>query len=294
MKLSVTLATYNEEANLARCLESVQKIADEIIIVDGQSIDETVKIAKTFNVKIKIVPNQANFHINKQLANDMATGDWILQLDADEVVSQELATEISQLLNSTQETINTREINPDKKSLFQAQQAQIEARDGAFPSDQALDVVAFFLPRKNWFLNRFLTHAGVYPDGVIRLFKNHQARLPAKNVHEQYEVDGRVSWLNQDLLHFDSPTFERYFQRNARYAKLFASQLSDQKLPINLFTAFQYMLWIPFSTFFSLFLRHSGWRDGFPGFVWCYYSALTWSQAYVRYWEERHKHEYEF
>ena len=79
--LSVVLATYNEEANLASCLYSVKEIADEIVIVDGSSTDKTVEIAKKFKAKIKVTTNKPNFHINKQMAIDMATKDWILQLD---------------------------------------------------------------------------------------------------------------------------------------------------------------------------------------------------------------------
>ena len=82
--LSVVLATYNEEKNLASCLDSVKDIADEIIIVDGTSKDKTVEIAKKYKAKVKVTTNPTNFHINKQKAIDMATKDWILQLDADE------------------------------------------------------------------------------------------------------------------------------------------------------------------------------------------------------------------
>ena len=85
-KLSVALATYNEEKNIARCLESVKDIADEIVIVDGSSQDKTVEIAKTYGATVHITSNPKIFHINKQKAIDMSKGDWILQLDADEVV----------------------------------------------------------------------------------------------------------------------------------------------------------------------------------------------------------------
>ncbi|MBI3559321.1 glycosyltransferase [Candidatus Gottesmanbacteria bacterium] len=88
MKLSVTLAVYNEEKTLARCLESVKDIAGEIIIVDGRSQDNTVKIVKKYGAKIfEAINDPINFHKQKKLANDKATGEWILQLDADEVVS---------------------------------------------------------------------------------------------------------------------------------------------------------------------------------------------------------------
>ena len=97
-KLSIALATYNEEENLARCLDSIKDIADEIIIVDGTSIDKTVEIAKKYKAKVTVTTNPKNFHINKQKAIDQATGDWILQLDADETISPELKEEIKEII----------------------------------------------------------------------------------------------------------------------------------------------------------------------------------------------------
>lgn len=286
-KLSVTLATYNEEANLERCLNSIADIADEIIVVDGTSNDKTVQIAKKFKAKVKIVPNQTNFHINKQMANDIASNKWILQLDADEVVSKELAKEIKHITSLSQEELNEWQINPNKKDLFLAQQQQLEARDGRVGDKQG-DLVAFFVPRKNYFLGTWLMHAGVYPDGVIRLFQNNKAKLPCKSVHEQYDVSGRVSWTNNDLLHFDSPTFQRYLERNNRYSSLFATELEEQKEDLNIPTALRYLFLKPLRIFISLYIRHSGYKDGFAGLVFSFYSGLTWANAYVKYWQKAH------
>src|SRR3989344_8934156 len=84
-KLSVVLATRNEAENLAKCLESVKSIANEIVIADEQSTDKTAEISKKFGARIISVPHSDNFHITKNIAIDSARGDWILQLDADEV-----------------------------------------------------------------------------------------------------------------------------------------------------------------------------------------------------------------
>lgn len=88
--LSVVLATFNEEKNLPSCLDSIKDLADEIVIVDGTSSDKTIEIAKKYNAIVKITTNKPNFHINKQMAIEMATKDWILQLDGDEHVSPNL------------------------------------------------------------------------------------------------------------------------------------------------------------------------------------------------------------
>src|SRR5436309_2920056 len=100
-RLTVALATFNEEGNLGDCLESVKDIADEITIVDGSSSDKTVEIAKKYGAKVLVTDNHPIFHINKQKALDMATNEWILQLDADERVTPALAYEIKKVIAMT-------------------------------------------------------------------------------------------------------------------------------------------------------------------------------------------------
>src|SRR5260221_5228855 len=89
--ISVVLATHNEAVNIERCLDSVKSFSDEIIIADGESTDNTVELAKKYGAKIISTTNKVNFHINKQIAMDAARGELVLQLDADEVIDEELA-----------------------------------------------------------------------------------------------------------------------------------------------------------------------------------------------------------
>jgi glycosyltransferase involved in cell wall biosynthesis len=98
IKLSVAVATFNEAENLERCLKSVAGIADEIVVVDGGSADKTVEIAKSYGARVEVRENPVMFHINKQRAIDLCRGKWVLQLDADEAVSEELADEIRQVV----------------------------------------------------------------------------------------------------------------------------------------------------------------------------------------------------
>ena len=98
-KLSVVLAVFNEQENLGKCLDSVKDLADEIIIVDGGSSDRTVEIAKSYGAKVIETNNPPIFHINKQKALELATNQWILQLDADERVSKKLLNEIEEVIN---------------------------------------------------------------------------------------------------------------------------------------------------------------------------------------------------
>jgi glycosyltransferase involved in cell wall biosynthesis len=285
--LTVALATYNEEKNLDACLASVKEIADEIIIVDGSSTDKTVEIAQRYNATVKIVENQQIFHINKQKALDLATYEWILQLDADERVSRHLTTEIKKVLSLSNEEIDEYQLTLPKKELFLRHQKLLEERDGAIGTHTG-SYAAFFIPRLNYFLGRNLRYGGVYPDGVIRLVKNEKAHFPAKDVHEQIVVDGRVGWLQHDLIHMADPTFKRYLERNNRYIYVIAAQLGQEKVKKDIFNFVKYTIILPLWWFLLTFIRHKGFLDSWQGFVFSFFSALRFPRAYVRYLGNKH------
>lgn len=286
VKLSVVLATRNEEANIGPCLESVKDIADEIVVVDEESSDRTRNIAARYRAKIYEVKHEPIFHKTKQKALDLATGDWILQLDADERVSENLAKEIKEVIQAeNQEILNRRHSDGKKVRLFQKHQKLIEEREGSLGKKTG-EVVAFFIPRRNFFLGRPLIHAGVYPDGVIRLIKKGKARFPAKSVHELMEIDGEVSWLFNDLEHHDSPTFQRYLDRMNRYTDLTAEEYKKKNTPANVLVLLYFAFIKPFFVFLNLYIRHKGFLDGMRGFVWSSFSALHFPLAYFKYWQK--------
>jgi len=247
-KISVAIAVYNEEDNLSNCLNSIKDLADEIVIVDGGSTDKTLDIAKKFNAKIIRTGNPQIFHVNKNKAIDAASSDWILQLDADEVVSEELSSEIKKT-TSLKSNIN-----------------------------------GYWIPRRNFFLGRFLTKGGQYPDYTLRLYKRGQGRLPAKDVHEQAVVQGKVGYLNNPLLHLRDKNFSRYMERFNRYTDLLANQLKDGGVKLNTVSFINYVLIKPVIWFFKAYLRHRGYVDGFPGFVFALFSSLRFPVAYFKYW----------
>lgn len=251
--LSIAIATYNEKQHITNCLKSVNEIADEIVIVDGSSTDDTVLLAGKFSkVKIISTSNKPIFHINKQMAIDSCKSDWILQLDADEVVTPELAKEIKKIIS------------------------------------QKIDNVSesgFWIKRKNYFLGKFLTKGGGYPDPTIRLYKRGFGKLPCKNVHEQAEIKGTVGWLKHDLYHYADYSFSRYLERNNRYTTLIAQELLDYKIPISFFSFLKFYLCKPIFRFFQIYFRHRGYVDGFQGFVFAFYSALVYPIAYTKYFE---------
>lgn len=254
IRLSVALAVHNEGDNLAACLDTIKDLADEIVIVDGESSDNTVEIAKHYGAHILIEENRQNFHINKQHAIDAARGDWVLQLDADERVSSMLGAEIKAVVSG----------------------------DPAGMAD------AYYLKRRNYFLGRWMNKGGMYPDPVIRLFKKGRAHLPAASVHELMTVDGTTKWLDNDLLHIADPSFARYLLRSNRYTTLQAEDwLREGKLGTDWGTCLLYMVVKPFVRFCEIYLRHRGYVDGFPGFVFSWYSGLHLASSYVKYWEKK-------
>lgn len=280
IKLSVVQSTRNEQENIARNLNSVKDIADEMIVVDEYSTDKTREIAEKLEAKVYLEPHHDIFHITKQKAIDLAQGEWILQMDTDEVVTPELAREIMKVVNGSPPTVHS--------SLFDRHQKLIEERDGKIGNDTG-EVVAYFIPRVNMFLGKPLIHGGVYPDPAIRLIKNGKARLPGKSVHEIMEIDGQVGWLENAMLHYDSPTFNRYLSRLNRYTDLFAKEYKDQKLPKNLWNFLLYTIHRPLFTFLSLYFRHKGFLDGVAGFLWSFFSACRFPIAYFKYLTDNNK-----
>ena len=284
--LSIAIATYNESANIGRCLDSVKNLSSDIVIVDGQSSDNTVTIAKQYpHVKVISTTNKPNFHINKQLAIDHCKHDWVLLLDADEAVSPQLSKEIKSLLSRDPSIIKTTTDQLlDSHPLFRRHQEILEKRDGQY-GQKSSEYTAFFIPRLNYFLGKFIKYGGVYPDGQIRLFRKSVSRQPAKDVHEQISTDGLVGWLANDLLHYADPTFSRYLLRNSRYTSNIATELQHQNIPINAITFIEYFVVKPIWWFFLTYFRHKGLLDGFPGFVFSWYSSLRFPLSYIKYFE---------
>ena len=245
VNLSIVLATHNEEKNIGECLRLVKNWCKEIIVVDGGSGDKTVTIAKNLGAKVLIVPNLANFHINKQKAIDLATSDWILQLDADERVEEKLKLKIIQVI-----------------------------KNGTFDG--------YWIPRKNHFLGRFLMKGGVYPDYTMRLYRRGKGKLPQKDVHEQAYVEGEVGYLKTPLIHMSDVNFQRYLLRWNRYTDLIAGDLLTRQFNL-VITGINYLIIKPIFWFLNIYVRHKGFMDSWQGFVFAFFSGLRFPMAFIKY-----------
>src|SRR3989339_207269 len=283
MTISLALATYNEEENIKACIESCRGLVDEIVVVEGTSTDKTADTAKSLGAKVIIASNPKMFHINKQKAIDETRGDWVLQLDADERVTPELAKEIEKVITMNNQELEEYQKKLPNRELFMRHQKLVtpdSAGSGVYN--------AFFIPRLNFFLGKYLRYGGVYPDGVIRLFKRGKAHLPCKDVHEIMEVEGRTGWLQNSLKHIDSPNFKRYLERNSRYVDRLTDELKSQRSNLKSTTQIsqliQFIDWMiikPVMWFLMTTFRHKGILDGWQGIVFSFFSALRFPRAYI-------------
>lgn len=247
MKISVCLATFNEEKNIKDCLELV-KWADEIVIVDGTSTDKTVEIAKKYTSKIIVRENPLMFHINKQKAFEVATGDWILYLDADERVTPELGREIKKVV----------------------------ARE---PKE-----AGFWIPRKNIIFGHWIKNTGWYPDYQLRLFRCGKAYLPCKSVHEQPKLLGKDGYLKNPLIHLNYQTISQFVRRlNDLYTENDKNLFLNEGKKIGWQDAIRF----PATEFLKRFFYQKGYKDGLHGLILSLLQAFSAFVTFAKVWEAR-------
>ena len=242
-EISVVILTKNEEQNLPRCLEAVRWV-DEILILDSGSTDGTLEIAKKFGAKVQQLPWEG-FGKQKQKGADLASGEWVLSIDADEVVTPELKAEIV---------------------------SRLAANNGT---------AGYYLKRKSYFLDRFVRHGGWYPDWVLRLFKKGKGRFTPAPVHESVILEGPAARLEADLLHYTDPNFSHYLAKLNRYTDLSAQELFENGERGSLFR----ILANPAVKFFSQYFLKAGFLDGRAGFILAGASAFHVFSKYVKLWE---------
>ncbi len=256
--LSVAIITFNEEENIGRTLRSVAALADEIVVVDSGSTDRTLEIARSFGPKVRIfVETWRGFAPQKNLSIEKTLGDWVLSLDADEVVSAELAAEIAAL---------------------------IAAGDS---SGQAL--IAGSIPRKNLFLGGWIKHGGGYPDRKIRLFPRGRLRFGERRVHEDIKIPeeerargARVVVMKAPLIHHTYPTLTGYIEHMNRYSSLGGEILMEKRR-----TQFSvlHIVITPVVRFFYNYVLRGGFLDGREGLLFHLYHSVYISWKYAKAWE---------
>ena len=232
MKISATIITRNEERNLPRAIESL-RCCDEILVVDSGSTDRTVELAERYGARV-LEANWRGYAGQKNYASDQARHDWILSIDADEALSEDLEGEIWAL----------------KKRG---------------PSHDAYTV-----PRLAQYLGRWILHSGWYPDRKIRLFDRRKARWQGDYVHESVISDGRVGALQGNLLHYTCQSLTEHLKTMNGYTTLAAEEIVARGKPVG----YRHLLFTPPWTFFKTYVLQRGFQDGLEGLAIAYMASL--------------------
>ena len=234
VKVSAVIITFNEEKNIVEAIRSVEW-ADEILVVDSESVDRTRELAETLGAKV-ITRAWPGFAAQKQFAIDNAANDWIFSIDADERVTDELRNEI-------------------------------ESIRSAGPT-----FAGYTIPRLSIYLGREIHHGGWYPDRQLRFFDRRKGKWKNRAIHESFEMDvgSSVGRLNGDLLHYSVEGPAHHARMVAeRYAPLSARQMLAEGKRTSRFKA----VLSGISTFVRTYILKLGFLDGFPGFLIAYFAA---------------------
>lgn len=244
--VSVVVVTKNEEQNIGKALESARD-ASEIIVIDSFSADRTYDICKRYTDRV-FQKEWQGYAKQKQAAVDLAANNWVLILDADERITPELKIEITEAIRENR-------------------------ADG------------FFIPRKNFFLGKWIRHSGWWPDYTLRLFKKNAGHVEERAVHEKVVINGNTAFLKNPFEHFTYSSLSEFIKKTDNYSSLAAQELSRSGIAALMFG----MLISPIATFLKMFFLRLGFLDGVYGLIlaslYSYYTFLK----YAKTWEMRNK-----
>lgn len=249
VKISIALITLNEEANLPRTLESLVPLVrdgqGEIIVVDSGSTDRTLEIAGSFGAKVFNEPWKG-FAAQKNSAMEKASGDWVLQLDGDEAIEPELSAEINRA------------------------------------ADSAGNLIGYFIPRKNFFLGRWIKHGGFYPDPKLRLIRRGAGKFEEYGAHPTIKVNGPTGRLRHALIHNAYPTLRGYIDHMNSYSSSGAVVAVERGY--HGFSVLNILV-RPALTFIYNYFFRLGFLDGREGLLLHLYHAVYVSWKYAKAWE---------
>lgn len=240
--ISAVAIALNEEQNIQRYIESL-RFAEEIIIVDSGSSDKTVDLATKLGAKI-ISREFDNFSNQKNFALQQAQNEWVTFFDLDEIVTPELAAEIT---------------HKTKKNG---------------------EVTAYKVRRENYFMGKKINYSGFQNDEVIRLFQKSHCNYDGSSVHETLIVRGKIASLENQCKHVTYKDFDSYNNKLSLYSKLQAERLFDENLRPNVY----HFLVRPFYRFVHQYFIRLGILDGKEGYILAYLSAFAVFKRYIFLW----------
>jgi len=241
--VSVNIICKNEENNIEECLKSVSW-TDEIIVIDGESTDQTVEIARQFTDKV-FVNKWEGFAKQRQFALDKSTKEWVLVLDADERCSPELKEEILSIITSNNVIYN-----------------------------------GFKLPRRSFFLSKWIKHGGWYPGYQFRFFKREFTKVADRLVHESYEIQGEIGVMKSDIFHYTVQSISEYMTKVNKYSSLQAKEKYNIR-----HVKFRDIFLRPLAAFFVQLIFRGGYKDGIYGLMVTNFDVITKMLTYMKIWE---------
>jgi len=246
--LSVVIITKNEQDKIARCLKTVDW-ADEIVVVDDLSTDRTVEICQEFGAKVISHKSCGNFDRQRNIGMDNARGEWILQMDADEVIPEDLKEAIEKAISQNSE------------------------------------FCGFQFRRKNFFLGHFMRYGGFYGPYSLKLFKKSCGRYVGHSVHETLKVEGKIGTIEADINHYAFQTIAQNIERNNMYSTVRAKLMKEEKGALDK-KELRYNLTIrPLKRFWKMYVKKRGYRDGMYGLVFCVLFTFGPMLRWMKYWE---------
>ena len=243
--VACVVITKNEEANIQDCLRSVQW-ANQLIVVDAESCDKTVELARACGAKVSVRP-WPGFGLQKNFGMAQALSDWILILDADERVTEELRGEVRTSLEGW--------------------------RHGA--------PVAYRIPRRNFFYGAWVRGGGVYPDYQVRLFRRGIAQYNDVAVHENLIVDGEIGTLAGHLDHYTERRIQDHFKKFGLYTTLAAQEKAKRVQTVR----WSDLIVRPLVVWVKTFVLKQGFNDGVRGLIVCVFASMYTFVKYAKLWD---------
>jgi len=242
LQLSVVIITLNEERNIERCLKSLEGVADEIIVIDSLSTDKTIDICRKFPVKF-IQKEWMGYSAAKNYGNNLSKNDYILSIDADEALSDELKKSISEIKNS--------------ENLYDA----------------------YRFNRLTNYCGKWIHHGGWYPDTKLRLWNRRKGRWEGE-IHEEIKMESgaKTTFIKGDLLHFSYYSIEQHIRQADNFTDLAAKAAFEKGIKAGRFKIF----FSPVIKFIRDYFFRLGFLDGHTGFIICRISAHATFLKYVK------------
>lgn len=246
IRLSSIIIAKDEELNIKRCLNSLMGVIDDIvIIIDSRTTDNTFKLVSEYpGINCEIL-EWKGFAETKNYALTKTKHDWVLWIDADEELTEDLKSELTLF----------------KKSVPQ--------------------FTAYSVARRAFFLGKWIKHSGWYPSKVVRLFNKSSANFNNKSVHEGLVINGTIGSLKNDLNHFTDPTIKHYFSKFNNYTSLAANELFSKGKKSSLSD----FLIRPLFLFVKMYIFRLGFLDGLHGLILALFSSFYVFTKYAKLWE---------